>query len=80
MRAIQNSHMDDPKFRFADIGYSLVINNADGDDRGVRGARSAGGGAFLDDPAVAVGVVEEHERVPPSAPAGHPAAVVAVSF
>src|SRR5512132_4126473 len=30
MRSIQNTHMDDPKFKFGDIGYSFVVDNADG--------------------------------------------------
>jgi hypothetical protein len=30
LRSIQNFHMDDPKHKYANIGYSFVIDNADG--------------------------------------------------
>ena len=47
MRSIQNTHMDDPKFKFADIGYSFVVDNADGKifegrGAGIQGAHTEG--------------------------------------
>jgi N-acetylmuramoyl-L-alanine amidase len=47
MRSIQNTHMDDPKFKFADIGYSFVVDNADGTifegrGAGIQGAHTEG--------------------------------------
>jgi peptidoglycan recognition protein len=50
MRSIQNTHMDDPKFKFADIGYSFVVDNADGTifegrGAGIQGAHTEGDNA-----------------------------------
>jgi hypothetical protein len=47
MRSIQNFHMDDPKRNYADIGYSFVIDNADGTifegrSAGIAGAHTKG--------------------------------------
>jgi hypothetical protein len=50
MRSIQNTHMDDPNFNFADIGYSFVVDNADGKifegrGAGIQGAHTEGDNA-----------------------------------
>jgi N-acetylmuramoyl-L-alanine amidase len=70
MRSIQNFHMDSPKRKYADIGYSFVIDNADGTIFEGRGAGILGAHTLHDNgKSHAICVMGHFNKIQPSAKA-----------